>query len=80
MPNTILAAWLLASKRRWGLILSAMMLVKSFAYGLVLVTGTTFIAISGLGPLDPLLPYYISVSAGGFVLLSILLKGLDPVK
>jgi len=74
LPNTILAALLLARKRRWGTILSAMMLVKSFTYGLVLVTGTTFIAITGIGPWDPLLPYYIFVSAGGLIFLLILLK------
>jgi hypothetical protein len=74
IPNTFLAAWLLAGKRPWGIILTAMMLVKSFTYGLVLVAGTTFIAITSIGPWDPLLPFYVFVSGGGFVFLRILLK------
>jgi hypothetical protein len=74
IPNTVLAALLLAAKRPWGVIVSAMMLVKSFTYGLVLVSSTTFIAIAGVGPWDPLLPFYIFVSGGGFVFLAILLK------
>ena len=74
VPNTILAALLLARKRPWGIILSAMMLVKSFTYGLVLVAGTTFIALNSIGPWDPLLPFCIFVSGGGFVFLTILLR------
>jgi hypothetical protein len=74
VPNLILAALLLLGKRTWGIILSAMMLVKSFTYGLVLVTGTTFIVLTDMGPLDPLLPFYVFVSGGGLVLLIILLK------
>lgn len=77
IPNTMLAALLLVRKRRWGTILSAMMLVKSFTYGLVLVTGTTFVAITGVGAWDPLLPYYIFVSAGGLVLLLTLFMNLE---
>ena len=74
IPNTILAALLLARKRKWGIILTAMMLVKSFTYGLVLVGGTIFIAITGGGPWDPLLAFYIFVSVGGVAFLSILLR------
>lgn len=74
VPNTILAAWLLAGKRPWGIILSALMLVKSFTYGLVLMAGTIFIAVTGIGPWGPLLSFYIFVSGGGFVFLRILLK------
>lgn len=76
IPNTIVAAVLLARQRPWGLILTAMMLVKSFTYGLVLVTGTTFIGLSGVGPWDPLLLFYVFVSAGGFVFLWVLLRGV----
>lgn len=74
IPNTILAALLLARKRKWGIILTTMMLVKSFTYGLVLVAGTIFIAITGVGPWDPLLAFYIFVSVGGVAFLSILLR------
>lgn len=76
IPNSILAAWLLIGKRMWGTVIATMMLVKSFAYGLVLVAGTSFIAFSGAGPRDPLLPFYIFVSAGGFIFVTVLLKDI----
>jgi hypothetical protein len=78
IPNTILAVWLLMQKNTWGTVMATMMLVKSFTYGLVLVTSATFIAITDAGPWDPLLPFYIFVSAGGLVFVTILLKDLAP--
>lgn len=74
LPNTILAAWLLIGKKMWGTVIAAVMLVKSFAYGLVLVAGTSFISISGAGPRDPLLPFYMFISAGSFILITVLLR------
>ncbi|HEY9489621.1 MAG TPA: hypothetical protein VIQ51_14860 [Chryseosolibacter sp.] len=74
VPNTLLAAVLLLRKHRWAYTLTGMMLVKSFTYGLVLVTGTIYIGATGAGKWDPLLPYYIFVSAGGLIFLLILLK------
>lgn len=76
IPNTILGAWLLMAKKAWGTVIASVMLVKSFAYGLVLIAGTSFIAISGVGPWDPLLPFYIFVSAGGFIFAAVLLKDI----
>ena len=76
IPNSIFAAWLLLGKKIWAVVIASMMLVKSFGYGLVLVAGTSFIAISGAGPRDPLLLFYIFVSAGGFIFVIVLLKDI----
>jgi hypothetical protein len=65
IPNCILAAILLWMKRAWGITLSAMMLVKAFTYGMVLIVGTLLIGHNKLAPLDPLLPFYIFVATGG---------------
>ena len=65
VPTTVLASILLWKNRPWGNVLAMMMLVKSFAYGLVLVTGTLLINASGITPMDPLLPFYIFLVIGG---------------
>jgi hypothetical protein len=65
VPNTALAAVLLWRRHPWGLVLAIMMLVKAFAYGLVLSLSSTLIAgISKLGPWDPFLPFYLLVTVG----------------
>lgn len=79
IPNTILGACLLIGKKMWGTVIATAMLVKLFGYGLVLVAGTSFIAISGAGPRDPLLPFYIFVSAGGFIFVTVLSKDIASV-
>jgi hypothetical protein len=76
IPNAILAAWLLVRKKPWGVVIATMMSVKSFSYGLVLVTSSASIAISGAGPWDRLWPFYIFVSAGGFIFTALMLKEL----
>ena len=78
VPNTLVAAVLLWRKHQWGMILGAMMLVKAFVYGAVLLAGTISIATSGAGPWDPLLPFYIFVFTGGVVCLLMLLKDANP--
>lgn len=74
VPSALLAAILLAKKHLWGYWLGGVMLVKSMAYGMVLISGTLAIASAGYGPLDPLLPFYIFISTGGFILLMALLR------
>jgi len=78
IPNSILSAILLWRNNVWGIVLSAMMLVKSFTYGLVLVVGTTLIGKTGIGPWDPLLPFYVFVMVGGLGFGWLLLKNFKP--
>lgn len=78
IPNLIVAAVLLWQGNPWGYVLTAIMLVKSAFYGLVLVSGALFIAMTGVGKWDPLLPFYIFTSAGGFIFLTIFLKEVRP--
>ena len=78
IPTTILASILLWKNRPWGNVLAAMMLVKSFGYGLVLVLGTLLIAKSQASNNDPLLPFYVFVTTGGLVFGVIHLRDLKP--
>ena len=78
VPTTILASILLWKNHPWGNVLAMMMLVKSFAYGLVLVTGTFVINATDTSPLDPLLPFYLSLVIGGLVFGWLHLKDLEP--
>lgn len=80
IPNTLLAAILLWRAHRWGVIIATMMLVKSFSYGAVLVSGTTVIARSGLAPWDPLFPFYVFVCTGGLLFLFLLMKAGSPAR
>ena len=80
VPNTLLAAVLLWKHHPWGLILGAMMLIKAFTYGMVLISGTILIGITGVGKWDPLLPFYVFFCFGGFVFLKILLAGTTPAR
>lgn len=79
IPTTILASILLWKNHPWGNILGMMMLVKSFAYGLVLVTGTILIRVSTSGPYDQLLPFYISLVIGGLIFGGIHFRDLRPL-
>ena len=66
VPVSALAAIYLWKRKSWGYILAMIMLVKSFLYGLVLVTAT--LVVSGGSenlPLDPLLPFYLFLVLGG---------------
>lgn len=73
VPNTALAAVLLWKKRSWGYMLTAIMLVKAFAYGLVLSIST---ALVFKGNWDPLMPFYVFIATGGLIFLFILLRNL----
>lgn len=75
VPVMVLAAILLWRNRSWGYVLGAMMLLKGFAYGLVLVIGTLLLAQKNIS--DPLLPVWIFISMGGLTGLIILLKKID---
>jgi hypothetical protein len=78
VPTTILAAILLWKNQPWGNVVGMMVLVKAFAYGLVLVTGSLLINSSGVGRLDPLLPFYASLVLGGLLFGLLLFKDLKP--
>ena len=74
VPSALLAATLLARKHPWGYWLGGIMLVKSLTYGMVLITGTLAIVSEGVGTMDPLLPFYIFICAGGLIFLVTLLR------
>jgi hypothetical protein len=75
IPVSILAAVLLWRRKPWGFVLSIVMLVKGFTYGLVLCIGTALLANSAaFGKWDPLMPLYIILAAGGALGCWLLLK------
>jgi hypothetical protein len=73
VPITILASVLLWKNHPWGNVLATMMLVKSFAYGLVLLSSTLLTV-----RYDPLLPFYAFVAVGGLVFTLLHLSDLKP--
>jgi hypothetical protein len=73
VPNCALAAYLLWRRTNWGFLLAFIMLFKCFAYGLVLILNTILIGSSS-GEYDALLPFYLTVAAGGAGGLWLLLK------
>lgn len=79
VPNSALAAILLWQRKPWGFVLGAVMLVKGLTYGLVLMSGTSLIAVRGLGPWDPLMPFYTFVALGGLTSLIVLLKNMNRI-
>ena len=76
VPACILAAVLLLKKNTWGAVLAMMMLVKSFIYGMVLVTGTILVVFRKTAGWDPLMPFYAFVALGGLILGIMLLRNL----
>jgi hypothetical protein len=77
IPISTMAAVLLWKRRSWGYVLSIIMLVKGFIYGLVLCTGTILFAYSpAYGKWDPLMPLYIVLAVGGILGCWLLLKNL----
>lgn len=80
IPVSAIAAILLWQRRSWGFILGIMMLVKGFAYGLVLCLGTVLLAFSdAYGKWDPLMPLYIVVAVGGILGCWLLLKNFKDL-
>ena len=80
IPISIIAAILLWQRRSWGFIVSIMMLVKGFTYGLVLCVGTALLAYSGsYGKWDPLMPLYITLAVGGILGCWLLLKNFKDI-
>jgi hypothetical protein len=77
VPNTALAAILLWKGSAWGYVLGTIMLVKAFTYGLVLSITTALVAGFTLsGHWDPLMPFYVFVTVGGLLCVSVLLSKL----
>lgn len=78
IPVSVFAGGLLWQRKHWGYILSIIMLVKGFTYGLVLCIGTTVLAYAdAYGKWDPLMPLYIVLAAGGMSGCWLLLKNLN---
>jgi hypothetical protein len=75
MPAMVLGAMLLWQNKAWGIVPSAMRLVKCFTYGLFLSFGTILIIKKGLDN-DPLLPVWIFITVGGLIGLYILLRNV----
>jgi hypothetical protein len=67
VPWMILGAIWLWQRHSWGYIVGIMMTVKAATYGLVLITSTIYVALSG--NFDPLAPFYAVVFLGGVVVL-----------
>ena len=68
IPNMILAAVLLWKQRRWGYILTAMMMVKGFTYGINLIISAASIAGFSLsGHWDALTPFYLFIAVGSLL-------------
>jgi hypothetical protein len=81
VPTSFIAAILLFKRRPWGYILSAMMLVKAFAYGLVLSLATAMVADFHWQQVkDPLLPFYLFVCIGGITGSVIMFSKIIPTK
>jgi hypothetical protein len=78
-PACIIAGYWLWNKKPWGIVLSAILLVKATAYGLVLSSGTILLMINKTNA-DPLLPFYIFISLGGITGLILLLKSVNISK
>jgi hypothetical protein len=75
VPAMLLASFLVWNSKSWGVVLAAMMLVKGFTYGLVLVVGTILLALKNIN--DPLLPVWIFITAGGLIGLWFLFKQIN---
>lgn len=75
VPNTALAAILLWKRRDWGFVMSGMMLIKAFTYGLGLSISTVIVGLKG--EMDPLLPFYSFITVGGLIFAYILLKNYN---
>jgi hypothetical protein len=78
VPAMVLGAMLLWQNKGWGIVLSAIMLVKCFTYGLVLTFGTFVIMKKELGN-DPLMPVWIFITVGGLLGVFILLKNVKSI-
>jgi hypothetical protein len=78
VPAAILSSILLWKRNPWGKVLGAMVLVKTFAYGTVLVAATILIAASPNSKPDPLLPFYLFLVTGGLIFGYLLLKDVGP--
>lgn len=80
IPVSLIAAILLWRRSSWGFVLSIIMLVKGFTYGIVLCFGTISLAYSAIyGKWDPLMPLYMALVVGGLLCCWLLLKNLNPI-
>jgi hypothetical protein len=75
VPWMIVGAIWLWQHRPWGYIVAAIMTVKAATYGLVLITSTVYVALSGT--YDPLAPFYAFVFLGGLISVWLLLGNMQ---
>jgi hypothetical protein len=81
MPVSIIAAFLLWKRSSWGFVMSIIMLVKGFTYGLVLSIGTASLAYSdAYGKWDPLMPLYVALAVCGLLGCWLLLKHYKEIQ
>lgn len=79
IPNMVLAAVLLWRRLAWGYVLTAIMMVKGFTYGLGLVISSASVAEFSLsGDWDPLTPFYLFIAVGSLIGGWYLLGNLRP--
>lgn len=76
VPWMVLGSTWLWQRRPWGYVVGAIMTIKAATYGLVLITSTIYVALSGT--YDPLAPFYAFVFLGGLVSVLALLRNMQP--
>jgi hypothetical protein len=74
VPWMVLGAIWLWQRKPWGYVVGAIMTIKAATYGLVLITSTIYVALSGT--YDALAPFYAFVFIGGLISVLVLLKNL----
>jgi hypothetical protein len=79
IPAFALASVWIWRRRPWGYLLTAVMLVKAFTYGLALI-GMVLFAWTTLGAWDALMPFYLFIAVGGLTFLLIFLKNINRYK
>lgn len=80
IPVSIIPAILLWQRKLWGFIMSIIMLVKGFIYGLVLCLGSIVLASSdAFGKWDSLIPMYFVLTVGGILGCWLLLKNIEHI-
>lgn len=74
VPWMVLGAIWLWQRRPWGYVVGAIMTIKAATYGLVLITSTVYVALSGT--YDSLAPFYAFVFIGGLISVLVLFRNM----
>ena len=75
-PALVVAGYWLWKQKPWGIVLAALMLMKAATYGMVLCSGTVLQMLRN-DVRDPLLPFYLFITVGGFAGLLLLIRSLQ---